>query len=215
MVKFHVISTGWRIEDRLIDRCISSVENQSYRSFTHDCCVDEEGNARFGKMRNFYYMAQDDHGDVIVDLDLDDYLEPNALEIVAKEYESNQNLLMTYGSYKNESGKPARFNGLYRSNNFRGTKWRGAHLRTFKASLFKRIKPRDLKDRSGRWVMVCADMAMFYPMAEMSGLDRIKFIDKPIHVYNDLNPLNDHKTQGAEQKRIEKLLRKRPRYKCL
>ena len=214
MVKFAVISTGWHCED-VMDRCIESVQKQTYGTLGHTWKLDGEGKDRLGKMFNFYQHSQqlqDDH--VICDLDLDDQLEPDALETVAKEYEANPDLLMTYGSYRMESGRPAKFNGAYTSENFRGLPWRGSHLKTFKASLFHRIRVNDLKGPpDGNFIMSGADMAMMYPMMEMAGLDRMKFIDKPIYIYNDLNPLNDHKTDPELQKRIEKWLRSRKPYR--
>jgi len=230
MVRFYIVSTGWKCE-RTLDRCLDSVDNQTYKNWTHNITIDEGGDwdyeektskrtvfkslQRGGKMLNYILATNHVRGDtVICDLDLDDQLEPDALEIVAKEYEANPNLLMTYGSYTMESGRPARFNGPYESEKFRGLPWRGSHLKTFKASLFHRIKPNDFKGPpDGNWIMSGADMAMMYPMLEMAGLDRIKFIDKPIYIYNDLNPLNDHKTDPALQKRIERWLRSRRPYK--
>jgi len=217
MVRFEVLSTGYRCDDT-IDRCIKSVQEQTYQNVTHRWKVDGEGKERFGKMFNFFNLAKQVPGDhVICDLDLDDHLEPDALETVAKEYEANPNLLMTtYGSYRMESGRPARFNGAYTSDKFRGLAWRGTHLKTFKASLFHKIKIESFKGPpDGGWLMVCADLAMMWPMMEIAGLDRIKFIDKPIYIYNDLSDLNDHKTQGAMQKRVEKWLRSRKPYKRL
>ncbi len=237
MVNFHVISTGYKCYETL-SKCMNSVVWQDYDSelFKQTAVVDNavagapneiiemikhhplteliRTNKRHGKMKNFYDVAIRVPGDTIIcDLDLDDSLHQYALSIVAKEYEANPDLLLTHGSYRMESGREARFCREYTNENFRGTRWNGSHLKTFKASLFHKIKPRDLKDKAGNWYMVCADMAMFYPIAEMAGLDRIKFIPDEIYIYNDLSDLNDHKTQPEAQKRIEMQIRRKPVYR--
>jgi len=235
---FKIISTGWNCRDT-IDRCIKSVDEQSYRDIEHLLVIDDasgsperfEMNANFqskirrtltyqkgrkGKMYNFTQQLatlnpSDD--DIIVDLDLDDYLLPHALEIVNNAYERWPELLLTYGSYITESGRPERFNGIYKSNAFRSQRWKASHLKTFKYKLFKNIHKKDLKGKDGRCLKVCADMAMMFPMLEMAGLNRIYFNEVPIYVYNDISKYNDHKTQGEEQKRVEKYLRAKARYK--
>lgn len=213
MIQFSVLSTGWRCADT-IDRCIKSVQTQTYKNLSHRWKEDGENKNRKGKMYNFYHLAKqipNDH--VICDLDLDDYIEPNALSVVAKAYEDNPELLATHGSYRMESGRHARFNGKYNSDKFRGLPWRGTHLKTFKASLFHKIKTESFKGPpGGGWLMVCADLAIMFPILEMSGLDRIKFVKEPIYAYNDLSDFNDHKTQREMQSRVEKWLRSRKPY---
>jgi len=214
MVNFQIISCGWKCEDT-IKRCIESVEAQTYKEWDHDYVVDEDDKGRFGKMKNFYYLAHSAKPDnIICDLDLDDTIPPDALETVARVYEEHPETLLTHGSYRMESGKPARFNGPYQDEKFRAAPWRGTHFKTFKASLFHRIKINDFKGPpDGNWLMSGADMAFMLPMLEMAGLDRIKYISKEIYVYNDLSPLNDHKTAPALQKRVEKYLRNKKPYR--
>jgi cellulose synthase/poly-beta-1,6-N-acetylglucosamine synthase-like glycosyltransferase len=234
---FRIISCGWKCEDT-IDKCINSVFNQigiydiDWKHYVVlDCCnlnilkttpkdqlSIKYNKGRRGKMFNFYYAVNNMCGgindeDIICDVDLDDYLLPEALKTVAGVYEKNPDCLLTYGNYRTISGKPARFNGIYKSDNFRNQRWRASHLKTFKYKLFKRIKKIDFKGKDGRFLMSGSDMALMFPMLEMAGMDRIKYIDKEIYVYNDMSINCDHKIHREEQKRNERLLRSKLRYK--
>lgn len=238
-IKFLIVSCGYQCENT-IQKCIDSVDMQSYENMEHWIAIDGGirmgqriiewpnkkrrmywPNKKYGKMKNFYDIM-DNYADiylvnnnlVVIDLDADDYLEPNAMKNLSEIYE-NENIWATHGSYKCLSGKPGRFAASYTNDNFRGTSWKGSHLKSFRAPLFYNIKPRDLKDRSGNWVQICADMAFFLPILEMAGLDRVKFVPDILYNYNDLSPLNDHKVAGEEQKRIEHIIRKRKPYRRL
>jgi hypothetical protein len=233
MINFHIISCGWKCEKEL-KLCIKSVDSQTYPHWKHTViedgvgCVIQQADGkkrirmacigRYGKLYNFHLQVGSiPDNDIICDFDIDDYLLPNALETVAEVCEKYPETLITHGSYQMLSGRPARFNGAYKNDNFRGQKFTGTHFKTFRAGLFKKIKVKDFKAPDGHFLMTCADMAMMFPMLEMAGLDRIKFINKPLYIYNDLNDLNDHKVPpaipGHEQKTLERYLRKKPKYR--
>jgi len=69
--------------------------------------------------------------------------------------------------------------------------WVTSHLRTWKQWLWSKINEDDFKDTDGNLFVTCSDCASMYPMIEMAGSDHIKFIDKILYVYNDLNPCRD------------------------
>ena len=235
MINFLILTTGYKCEDT-IQRCVESVDEQSYKYWHHLICLDNVGYkddiefledrtfigsaARKGKMFNFAKAMLMVHNLsspcswIVIDLDADDYLEPNALEILAEIYQ-DPNIWATHGSYRMLSGRKARFNGEYKNDNFRVQKFLGTHLKSFRAPLFYKIKPKDFKGRDGKWLMTASDLAIMFPILEMSGLDRIKYVPDVIYNYNDLSDLNDHKVDPEGQKRIEKIIRKRPRYKRL
>jgi len=219
-MRFSVVTTSYKRPD-LLERCCRSVQDQTVPYWEHATCQDGLTSKRLGAMHHLYDMINDASGEpswnndntIIVRVDGDDQLAPNALEIVAKTYEKYPDTLLTHGSTVWESGRPARFNGEYRDNNFRGSLWKLGHLMTFRAGLFKRIKVRDLKGPDGNWLQSASDVAMMIPMAEMAGLDRIRYIPDPIYIYNDMNELNDCKQDCALQKRMSKYIMKKPRYK--
>lgn len=165
------------------------------------------------------YGLQDD--DIIVLIDGDDQLYDNTvLQTVFHAYQQ-YNCWLTYGSYvklsDERTGNPCH---LYRSryrtgDEFRDTQWRGSHLKTFKYGLWKHLTEDMFKGPDGEWLRVCSDLAIMFPLMEMAGHERIHHINKPLYIYNDMNPLNDHKVSGKEQKEIEKWLRERPKLKKL
>jgi hypothetical protein len=100
---------------------------------------------------------------------------------------------MTSGSFKNTRGmtgfasKPASFD------NIRKQLFTLSHLRTWKSWLWKKIKEEDLKDENGEYWKVAGDLAFMFPMFEMSGEEHYRFLTDINYVYNETNPLSDHK----------------------
>ena len=231
MPRFIIISTG--IADReLCLRCMASV-NPSYCWHHLELDANEDSNMnpqgyagigfysivhldRRGALKNFvnameYLKPSSD--DVIVRLDADDQLTLGAIQVVAKAYQDNPEALMTYGSATYESGREARFQGAYKDNNFRQASWRCPHLLTFRAGLWSHIKKNAFLGKDKQYFQSAADLAIFYPLAELAGLDRMVHIETPLYIYNDLNDLNDHKIDPELQKRCEKLIRRKPQHK--
>ena len=57
-----------------------------------------------------------------------------------------------------------------------------------------------------------SDMAMMYPMIEMAGINRIRYINKILYVYNTQNPLNDHKKNVSYQLIIREFIKNKKEY---
>ena len=149
---------------------------------------------------------------VVVCCDGDDTLSCNrVLERLEKEYKS-PDIWMTYGrlivypecvfwtrcwGYSEET---------VRSCSFRQDWWNvPSHLKTFKASLFKNVRKEDLL-YEGKFFRKAWDMAMLYPMLEMSApktptaKNHSAFIeDMILYVYNWDNPLCDGHGAGIEE----------------
>jgi len=51
-----------------------------------------------------------------------------------------------------------------------------------------------------------------FPMLEMAG-NRQEFIEDLLYVYNDQNPISDHKIRRKEQILVAKEIRRKKRYK--
>lgn len=156
------------------------------------------------------------NSDIVVFLDLDDQLLPGAFERVRVVYRDSKTWV-THGSYRTMSGAPARFNGPYPKGNrkIRNAPWRASHLRTARLGLVRRLKLEHFLGPDGNWLDVCFDMASMFPLIEMAGIERVKYIPDEIYLYNDLNPRNDHKIRGEEQKKVERWLRSQPKEKWL
>lgn len=78
--------------------------------------------------------------------------------------------------------------------------WCLSQLRTFYASLFKRIKTEDLQ-WGGKYYDATYDLAMMIPMAEMAG-PHAKYLSEIFYIYNRDTPLNDDKIRAKRQKEV-------------
>ena len=156
---------------------------------------------------------------MIITVDGDDWLNnKNVLKIIKNVYKKH-NCLLTYGNYVKHPMNGYRRLGSYppaiiRANRYRHKGWIASHPRTFKYVLWKNIKRADLLDTSGNFYRMAWDLAMMFPMLEMSG-GRFVNIDKPLYVYNDANPLNDHKINKKYQDQLNKQIRKKKKYTVL
>ena len=98
-----------------------------------------------------------------------------------------KSLFFKYGSLKVFSSRQENFNNL------RGSRFTASHIRTWRAFLWRNIKEKDLKDENGSYWKVTGDLSFMFPMLEMSGEERYVFMDDVNYVYNEENPINDHK----------------------
>jgi hypothetical protein len=59
--------------------------------------------------------------------------------------------------------------------------------------LWKKIKEEDLRDENGSYWNVAGDLSFMFPMFEMSGQEHYRFLPTINYIYNESNPINDHK----------------------
>jgi hypothetical protein len=82
--------------------------------------------------------------------------------------------------------------------------------------LFLKINPEDLKDpQTQDYVSYAPDLSFQFPMLEMCGVDKSRYIPDILYVYNRENPLNESKQNQMEIMRIETMLRNKPVYDTL
>jgi hypothetical protein len=156
--------------------------------------------------------------DIIILVDGDDEL-MNSVSIseVVRTYKQ-YGCWLTHGSYINKSehisGKVYQLHrGSYNNHeDYRKLPWRASHLKTFLYGLYKSIDKEDFK-RDGEWLETCSDLALMFPMLEMAGKEKIRFIEKPLYIYNDMSELNDHKVSPSNQIDTDKWLRAQKPYK--
>ena len=212
-----------------------SALNQRYENFriiyTDDCSPDGTGEEaekviaqhdkknrvtliknqeRKGAMRNMYEMVHScDDEEIIVVLDGDDWFaNSGVLTRVNKEYEKG--MWMTYGQYRsypdNRIGCSRTIpQNIRDTNRYRRFRWCSSHLRTYKAWLFKRIKPEDLQE-NGEWLDMSSDLAAMFPMLEMAG-NHHSFISDVLYFYNYTSPINDAKVNINRQQGLERRIR--------
>ncbi len=86
-------------------------------------------------------------------------------------------------------------------------------MRTWKSWLWKKIKKEDLQDDSGKYWSVAGDLSFMFPMLEMSGEEHFKFIPDVLYIYNESNPLNDHKVNMNKVVSTVNIIRNKTEYK--
>ena len=67
-------------------------------------------------------------------------------------------------------------------------------------------------DQNGHFFSVASDLALMFPMLEMAG-KRQEYIKDLLYVYNDQNPISDHKIRRKDQILAAKEIRRKKRYK--
>jgi hypothetical protein len=153
-----------------------------------------------------------DDNDIIVEIDLDDYL-PNA-SVLSKidEIYQDDNIWITNGSFRYTNGQFGFSSRQKIDDNLRNVPMTCSHLRTWRAFLWRHIEVEDLKDENGIYWSVTGDLAFMYPMLEMAGDEHYHFIKDILYVYNGDNPLNDHKVNAEIVNVIADKIRKKEKY---
>jgi len=158
--------------------------------------------------------------DIIASIDADDWLTGlESLKRVADEYQAHPWLALTYGSWVSYPNRNAPTNTTrgYTEDEFRGNirkvSWRASHLKTFKYKLWRRIDRKDFEDPRGGYFRVSWDLAFMWPMLEMAGANRCRYIPDPIYTYNQATPFNDAKLRLEEQMHFTDYIAAMPPYK--
>jgi glycosyltransferase involved in cell wall biosynthesis len=235
-----ILTTLYNAEE-YIGKCIKSIKSQNnkdYRCFIlNDLSTDisseiaEElirGDERFtliNNTRKMYqpgnydqiirgdYNIQDE--DLIVELDGDDWFPDNeVLDRIFEAY-SDGNTWITNGSFIYSDGRQGFSSKQNNFDNLREAGFTASHLRTWKAFLWRNIKQSDLMDENGEYWSVAGDLSFMFPMLEMSGEEHYKFLSDINYVYNEQNPINDHKINVGKVRLVETILKKYPIYNKL
>lgn len=181
----------------VLDDCSSDSTPERIKKFTvgHTNIKAIFNSNRIGALHNqvigIEHLQPEDE-DVIIIIDGDDWLKnENSLSIVAKTY-GESDVWMTYGNYEiYPSGKKGgTCMPIPPDYNPRISKWIFSHLRTFKFFLYKNLSRDDFRfTGTDVFYMTSGDGAIMRPLAEFAGEEHIGFIDKPLLVYNFINPL--------------------------
>lgn len=163
-------------------------------------------------------MLNPNDEDIIVLLDGDDWLKDKRVLSKVREVYEEKDCLMTYGSYITYPHGQTPWNvSQYPQETIDSMKyredpqWRASHLRTFKYGLWKRIKTEDLQNSKGEYYMYGWDLAIMFPLLEMSG-NRQEYISEHLYVYNRSNPLNCDKINHQLQLSEDREVRQQPKY---
>jgi glycosyltransferase involved in cell wall biosynthesis len=150
--------------------------------------------------------------EICVEVNGDDWLaNPNVFTKINQVYQ-DPNIWMTSGSFKYHDGRQGFNRPLETTENIRKKTFTLSHLRTWKSWLWKKIKDEDLKDFDGVYWPVAGDLSFMWPMIEMAGLEHFKFIHDVLYIYNEGNPLNDHKVNFQKVITNHKIIANKPPY---
>jgi len=236
---FNIIVPLFNAE-KYIEKCLKSILKQSYKKYqvqvVDDCSSDSsyeiassicKGNNNFeifknskriGALNNISNLLNRKISDPSKTVDLlidgDDYLySGDVLDIVKKKY-MQTNCLITYGSHITSKGvQGKKYPRLIRELNlFRKYFWYASHLRTFRHDLWLALNPKDLLNNNQEYYSVAWDLAIMLPMLEMAG-KRQEFIKEILYVYNDDNPISDHRIRRKEQILAAREIRQKKIYK--
>jgi len=236
---FNIIVPVFNSE-KFIEKCLNSIIKQSYKNFRvkviDDCSTDysyelaleicarndnfqvSKNPRRLGALNNITELLSLDVEEPTRTIDIlvdgDDYLySGDVLNILHEKYLTT-NCLITYGSHLSSKGvQGKKYPSFVRKFNlYRKYFWYASHLKTFRHDLWLSIDQNDLIDKNGQYFSVASDLALMFPMLEMAG-NRQEFIKDLLYVYNDENPISDHKIRRKEQVLAAKEIREKSRYK--
>jgi glycosyltransferase involved in cell wall biosynthesis len=223
-----------------IERCVGSIMSQDYKNyrviFVDDASTDAtldliDDNDKFIKIRNEVnltalenlhncIMNHSNDDEIIVILDGDDAFYGNKVLSYLNDYYNENNCLITYGQAVWTDGRNgfARQYTIEQFNNLRNSPWMVSHLRTFRSSVYKEIEKQDpdfscMKDKDGNFYRITYDVAMMYPIMEISGYDKVKFIEKVLYLYNINNPISDHVLNQRLQTEVHIEINNKPKFK--
>jgi glycosyltransferase involved in cell wall biosynthesis len=233
-----VIVTTLFNSESFIRKCLTSIMSQTMDDFTcyitDDLSTDKsvkivesliKNDDRFILIKNKVKMFQPgnydqvirnntdiDDNEVIVEIDGDDWLPDNkTLERIAKLYE-DENVWIANGSFKYSSGSLGFSSEQKIDSNLRKSRFTASHIRTWRAFLWRKIDQNDLKDENGSYWKVTGDLSFMFPMLEMSGQEHYRFMKEINYVYNEQNPINDHKVDILMVNHIADKIRKMNSY---
>lgn len=209
---FHIIVNGWNCKN-YVHSCLRSIANQLPGPYTYQVTIIDDGSndgtyqeisnsvllpkADFIRIpenmgpayaRHIGISAIKDPETIVVLVDLDDALEPQALKVVADRYLNNKKCLLTIGNWHDQYGKinPQGFYSEEEINEQNVRKieiFNATALRTFRRKLYDAVLEEDLHDMNGKWLETCTDVALMFPLLDQCWAHEVEFIAEPIYKY--------------------------------
>jgi glycosyltransferase involved in cell wall biosynthesis len=234
-----ILTTSYNCE-KFIEKSLFSIMSQRYKDFTcyitDDLSTDNTANivretikndSRFILVENKSKLYQTGNYDQIirhqnigddeicVEVDGDDWLSDSNVFTRINEIYKNENVWMTSGSFRYHDGRPGFANPPTNFSNVRKQTFTLSHLRTWKSWLWKKIKPEDLRDENNNYWSVAGDLSFMFPMFEMSGEEHYRFLSDINYIYNESNPINEHKVYMSNVIATANKIRNKPEYSKL
>jgi hypothetical protein len=153
--------------------------------------------------------------EICVEVDGDDWLSDSNVFTRINEIYKNENVWMTSGSFRYHDGRPGFANPPTNFSNVRKQTFTLSHLRTWKSWLWRKINPEDLRDENNNYWSVAGDLSFMFPMFEMSGEEHYRFLSDINYIYNESNPINEHKVYMSNVIATANKIRNKPEYNKL
>jgi glycosyltransferase involved in cell wall biosynthesis len=235
-----ILTTTYNCEN-YVEKCLSTIMTQTHKDFrcfiTDDLSTDNtvnkvknfiSGDNRFTLVENKNKMSQPgnynqiirgnfnfDDNDVCIEVDGDDWLsDSKVLERINNLY-SDDNVWLANGSFKYHDGRMGFSSPHTTFEDIRQKPFTLSHIRTWRVFLWKNIEEDDLKDKDGEYWNVAGDLSFMFPMVEMSGIEHYRFMPEINYVYNEENPLNDHKLHLWRVQEVNNVIRNSKPYTLL
>ena len=231
-MKLIVLTTSYNCEN-YIERSLSTIMSQSYKDFrcfiTDDMSTDNtvekiknfikndnrfvliQNQTKMYQAGNYDQIIRGDYNisdeDICVEVDGDDWLpDSKTFQRVVDTYNSGD-VWLSNGSFKYHDGRPGFSQPHTTIEDIRQKPFTLSHLRTWKSFLWRSIKQEDLKDSNNNYWKIACDLAFMFPMVEMCGPEHYKFMYDVNYIYNESNPLNEHKVNFPEVQKMNQLIR--------
>jgi len=240
MEHFIIWSAGYNCA-KYIQQHMESVNNQNYTNYTpiivDDGSTDDtwkeinkyktDRHIIYRNTRNEYNAAKMvkylkpnvKNNDIVVSLDLDDWFPHKNVLTRLNEIYSTEDCWMTYGHYVRTTGKNMPIGGyppeVVENRSFRECGWMWHHLKSFKGFLFHNINTEDLKGPDGNYCVTNWDLAVGFPMLEMTPPEKLRYIPEILMIYNADNPLMECKVNSKLIKPTRRHFRSKARYNML
>lgn len=234
-----ILTTSYNCE-KFIEKSLFSIMSQRYQDFTcyitDDVSTDNtvnivretikndprfiliENKTKFFQPGNYDQVITSrniDGEEICVEVDGDDWLPDSNVFTRINEVYKDKEVWMTSGSFRYHDGRPGFANPPTNFSNVRKQTFTLSHLRTWKSWLWKKIKHEDLRDENNNYWNVAGDLSFMFPMFEMSGEKHYRFLSDINYIYNESNPINDHKVNMSNVIHTVNKIRNKPEYKQL
>ena len=234
-----ILTTSYNCE-KFIEKSLFSIMSQRYQDFTcyitDDVSTDNtvnivretikndprfiliENKTKFFQPGNYDQIITSrniDGEEICVEVDGDDWLPDSNVFTRINEVYKDKDVWMTSGSFRYHDGRPGFANPPTNFSNVRKQTFTLSHLRTWKSWLWKKIKHEDLRDENNNYWNVAGDLSFMFPMFEMSGEKHYRFLSDINYIYNESNPINEHKVNMSNVLHTLNKIRNKPEYKQL
>ena len=225
--------------DEWIGKCIQSIKDQNYDNYKcfilNDMSTDSsverakeaigedsrfvivENTKKFYQTGNYDQIIRSDEvldNDICVEVDGDDWLPDSGVFDRVIEAYSDGETWIAFGQFQYADGRKG-FAQQGSVAQCRTNVFTMSHLRTWKAFLWRNIQVEDLYTHTGWYSDGGGDVFFMTPMYEMATEQHTKFMEGINYIYNDNNPLNDHKREDNPQHHHAEYARKKPPYGSL